>query len=108
MKVVPPTISCDDHVIEPPDLWGRYLPAKYKDREPKVVRAPYERTPATEEVTLTPYRIAESRPATDIWAYEDLQVAFQASMVSPARDLADIGIAPYAFDQMRPGGGRDS
>ena len=31
-------IDCDQHVIEPPDLWEKYLPAKYQDRAPKLVR----------------------------------------------------------------------
>lgn len=35
--------SVDDHVIEPPDTWTSRVPAKYKDRCPKVVeRAPGE------------------------------------------------------------------
>ena len=32
--VVPAIISVDDHVIEPPDLWQRWLPAKYRGRWP--------------------------------------------------------------------------
>jgi predicted TIM-barrel fold metal-dependent hydrolase len=31
-------IDCDQHVIEPPDLWEKYLPAKYKDKAPKLVK----------------------------------------------------------------------
>ena len=31
-------IDCDQHVIEPPDLWEKYLPSKYQDRAPKLVR----------------------------------------------------------------------
>jgi predicted TIM-barrel fold metal-dependent hydrolase len=30
-------ISVDDHVIEPPDTWTSRVPAKFKDRAPKVV-----------------------------------------------------------------------
>ena len=28
-------IDCDQHVIEPPDLWERYLPKKHQDKAPK-------------------------------------------------------------------------
>lgn len=33
-------ISVDDHVIEPPDTWTSRVPAKFKDRCPKVVERP--------------------------------------------------------------------
>ena len=31
-------IDCDQHVIEPPNLWEKYLPSKYQDRAPKLVK----------------------------------------------------------------------
>jgi hypothetical protein len=31
-------ISVDDHLIEPPDVFTDHLPAKYRDRAPKLVR----------------------------------------------------------------------
>jgi predicted TIM-barrel fold metal-dependent hydrolase len=31
-------LSSDSHVVEPPDTWKGRLPAKYRDREPRVVR----------------------------------------------------------------------
>jgi predicted TIM-barrel fold metal-dependent hydrolase len=33
-------VSADGHVIEPPDLWSRFLPGKFKDRAPKLVKDP--------------------------------------------------------------------
>jgi predicted TIM-barrel fold metal-dependent hydrolase len=30
-------ISVDDHVLEPPDVWQKRVPAKYRDRAPKLV-----------------------------------------------------------------------
>ena len=35
---LPKIISVDDHVVEPPHVWERWLPAKFRDRGPKVVR----------------------------------------------------------------------
>ncbi|HEU0170641.1 MAG TPA: amidohydrolase, partial [Acidimicrobiales bacterium] len=35
---LPKIISVDDHVVEPPDLWTKRLPAKYQDIGPRVVR----------------------------------------------------------------------
>jgi hypothetical protein len=34
----PRIISVDDHVVEPPDLWTDRIPAKFKDRAPRVER----------------------------------------------------------------------
>ena len=31
-------IDCDQHVIEPPDLWEKYLPKKFQDQAPKLVQ----------------------------------------------------------------------
>ncbi len=31
-------IDCDQHVIEPPDLWENYLPKKYHDQAPRLVK----------------------------------------------------------------------
>jgi predicted TIM-barrel fold metal-dependent hydrolase len=33
-------ISADGHVIEPPDMWQRFLPAQYRARAPKLVKDP--------------------------------------------------------------------
>jgi predicted TIM-barrel fold metal-dependent hydrolase len=32
-------ISADSHVIEPPDLWQKYLPAKFRERAPHLIHA---------------------------------------------------------------------
>ena len=31
-------IDCDTHITEPGDLWSSRLPAKYRDRAPRIVR----------------------------------------------------------------------
>src|SRR3546814_1657876 len=31
-------VSIDDHMIEPPDMYENHVPAKWKDKAPKVVR----------------------------------------------------------------------
>ncbi len=35
---IPKIISVDDHVVEPAHVWERWLPAKYRDRGPRVER----------------------------------------------------------------------
>jgi len=31
-------VSVDDHVIEPPSMFDRHIPARYKDRAPRMVK----------------------------------------------------------------------
>jgi predicted TIM-barrel fold metal-dependent hydrolase len=95
--VVPPIISVDDHVIEPPDLWQRWLPATYRDAGPRVVRAPYE-VDAAKNVL-----VASSGPETDFWAYEDLRAAIKNGSAAAGLDASEIDYRPVAYDEMRPG-----
>jgi predicted TIM-barrel fold metal-dependent hydrolase len=96
---IPPIISVDDHVVEPPDLWQRWLPPKYRAAGPRVIRAPYEMVPEGG----WPYRMATSGPETDFWIYEDLRYAVNVGMASVGRDPDNIGKDPVAYDEMRPG-----
>ena len=36
--VVPKIVSVDDHVVEPAHLWEKWLPEKYRDSGPKIIR----------------------------------------------------------------------
>ena len=73
---IPPIISVDDHVVEPPHLWQRWLPAKHREQGPRVVEGSWEMVP---EVAMprayrsgwTAFRVALSGPVTDWWVYED-------------------------------------
>jgi predicted TIM-barrel fold metal-dependent hydrolase len=50
---LPRIISVDDHVVEPPHVWQTWLPAKYRDRGPKVERkrwGPFEHQPGARYV----------------------------------------------------------
>ena len=40
MTEIPWIVSLDDHVVEPPDVWTKRLPAKYRDVGPHIVMAP--------------------------------------------------------------------
>ena len=32
------TIDADQHIVEPPDLWERWLPERFRERAPKLVK----------------------------------------------------------------------
>ena len=97
--VIPPIVSVDDHVIEPPDLWERWLPEKFRSRGPRVVRAPYEMVREKQ-----PFRRAASGPETDFWIYEDLAAGVQLVMACAGIDDGEeVTLGPISFDGMRPG-----
>jgi hypothetical protein len=37
---IPPIVSVDDHLIEPPGIWQDRVPAKYKDVAPRLETKP--------------------------------------------------------------------
>jgi predicted TIM-barrel fold metal-dependent hydrolase len=74
-------IDCDQHVIEPVDLWEKYLPKKYQDRAPKLV---------------------EDEDGGDAWLLGDNveSLGLVASMATQPRDLKWTGTR---YADMHPG-----
>jgi len=96
---IPPIVSVDDHVIEPPDLWERWLPSKYREVGPKVVRSPYEVIPGYGGL----FRTASDGPETDFWVYEGEAVAINTGFAASGLDAEHIDERPVAYRDMRPG-----
>lgn len=102
--VIPPIISVDDHVIEPKDLWQRWLPERFREAGPQVVRAPYEILPPAERgVVSGSVRMASSGPETDFWVYEDLRMVIHSSFAAVGRPGSENDERPVEYAQMRPG-----
>ncbi|MDQ2677726.1 MAG: amidohydrolase [Actinomycetota bacterium] len=76
-------VSIDDHMIEPPDLFERHVPAKWRDQAPKVVRtdAGVDEWHFQGSATSTPFGMA----ATVGWPREEW------------------GFNPGAYSELRPG-----
>jgi predicted TIM-barrel fold metal-dependent hydrolase len=91
---IPKIISVDDHVVEPPDLWSSRLPARFKERGPRIQR---ERGKFGGPLGLT-WNPDASGEWGDIWYYDDLVSPF--SRLSAAVGLA-FGVT--TFDDIRPG-----
>ena len=73
---IPIIISVDDHIVEPPDLWQRWLPSRYREVGPRVVAGPWEMLPDNAVPRAfrsgwTAFRVALQGPLTDFWVYED-------------------------------------
>src|SRR5680860_1579485 len=75
-------VSVDDHVVEPPDLFARHLPAKYRDLAPHVVH---------------------KDDGTDVWQFLEIEVPNIGLNAVAGRPPEEYGIEPTSFDELRPG-----
>ena len=74
-------ISVDDHVCEPPDMWEKHLPAKWKDKAPKLI----------------------SKDGADFWLYEGKMMPNIGVNAVAGRAPEEYGMEPNALSQMRAG-----
>ena len=75
-------VSVDDHVVEPPDVFERHLPAKYKDIAPHVVH---------------------EENGTDVWHFLDFEIPNVGLNAVAGRPREEYGIDPTSFDELRKG-----
>jgi len=75
-------VSVDDHVVEPPDMFEHHLPAKWKDKAPRVVH---------------------KEDGTDVWLYEGVELPNVGLNAVVGRPPEEYGIEPTSFEEMRPG-----
>jgi predicted TIM-barrel fold metal-dependent hydrolase len=102
MQELPKIISVDDHVVEPAHLWSTWLPARYRERGPRVERrgigsirhvggGAYEQTFTLEG------------PAADCWIFEDLVYVNKRHVAAVGYARDDMEMVPITYDEMRPG-----
>jgi predicted TIM-barrel fold metal-dependent hydrolase len=98
---IPLIVSVDDHVIEPPDLWQRWLPAALRERGPHVVRSRWEMGPAGRQA----FRLAPNGPGpeSDFWIYGGFSAGTDIGMAAAGLAVEDQRGGPIGFDEMRPG-----
>jgi predicted TIM-barrel fold metal-dependent hydrolase len=75
-------VSVDDHVVEPPDLFERHLPAKYRDLAPHVIH---------------------KEDGTDVWQFLEFEVPNIGLNAVAGKPPDEYGIDPTSFDEIRPG-----
>jgi predicted TIM-barrel fold metal-dependent hydrolase len=101
MTELPRIVSVDDHVIEPPHLFERWLPAKYRDRGPKSIRAglgSMRYVGGKYEITMDP-----DGPACDWWIYEDLKFPLKRHIAAVGFDRDEMTLSAITYDEMRKG-----
>ena len=75
-------VSIDDHVVEPPDMFERHAPAKYRDRVPHVVM---------------------SDDGIEKWLFEGQTVGSMGLNAVVTWPKEEWGFDPVGFAEMRPG-----
>jgi predicted TIM-barrel fold metal-dependent hydrolase len=98
---LPKIISVDDHVLEPGDLWQRYLPSRFRDEAPRIVRlrGRYGEGPRGA------WHEDDDGPSADIWTYEDLKMPILPGFAAAGKDQDYLGAhwEAMTYDDMRPG-----
>jgi predicted TIM-barrel fold metal-dependent hydrolase len=98
----PKIVSVDDHVVEPAHVWERWLPAKHRDKAPRVERRGIGTMRhvggGTYEQTFDP-----DGPQADCWVYEDLVYIQKRHVAAVGFDRDEMTMSPMTYDEMRPG-----
>ena len=75
-------VSVDDHVVEPPDMFDRHVPAAFREQAPRVVR---------------------TAKGDDVWQYEGILRPNVGLNAVAGRPPEEYGFEPTSFRQMRRG-----
>ena len=74
-------VSVDDHAIEPPNAFARHMPARFKGREPHVVK----------------------KGDRDVWVFEEQATGYMGLNSVVGRPKEEYGMEPLGYEQMRRG-----
>jgi predicted TIM-barrel fold metal-dependent hydrolase len=113
MTELPKIISVDDHVVEPAHLWQDRLPARMRERGPRVQRARWGEFALAAGASYKQGMTDDGRWG-DYWLYEDRLVYVHKRHVAIPLDATPDGdvsrfdrsqmyLAALTYDDMRPG-----
>ena len=98
---IPRIISVDDHVLEPADLWHRYLPERFRGAAPRLERIKGRFEPGARGGWVA----TDDGGWADIWRFEGYEMAIIPGFAAAGMDQDYLGLHhdPLTYDQMRPG-----
>ena len=99
---IPMIVSVDDHVVEPPHVWETWLPAKFKDRGPKIER---RGVGAMKHIGGGAYgqEFDPGGKQADCWVFEDLVYIHKRHVAAVGYSRDEMTMTPMTYDEMRPG-----
>ncbi|MFI5053738.1 MAG: amidohydrolase family protein [Acidimicrobiia bacterium] len=100
---IPKIVSVDDHVVEPPHVWERWLPAEYRDRGPKVVRRGIREIDYVGTASYVEHFDDDSPIKVDCWLYENLVYTHKRMVAAAGYPKEEQTLTPITYDDMRPG-----
>ncbi len=99
---LPRIVSVDDHVVEPPHVWSEHLPARFKERGPRVERRGVGSMRHIGGGTYEQEFTDDGRPA-DCWVFEDLVYIHKRHVAAVGYSRDEMTMTPMTYDEMRPG-----
>ena len=100
---IPKIISVDDHVVEPAHLWQTWLPAKFKEAGPKVVRRGVRKINFAGAAAYKEEFDEDSPTKADTWVYEDLVYTHKRMVAAVGYPKDEMTMTPITYDDMRAG-----
>lgn len=100
---LPKIISVDDHVVEPAHLWETWLPEKFRDRGPKVVRRGVANISFAGAAVYEEEFDDDSPQRADTWVYGDLVYTHKRMVAAVGYPRDEMTMTPITYDDMRPG-----
>jgi predicted TIM-barrel fold metal-dependent hydrolase len=99
---IPKIVSVDDHVVEPPHVWQRWLPARFAERGPRVER---HGLGAMRYLGGTSYEYSfdDEAPPCDIWFFEDDIYPHKRHVAAVGFERDEMTLTSITYDEMRPG-----
>jgi len=100
---LPKIISVDDHVIEPPDVWLNRLPAKYKDRAPRLQRLKGVLDGSRGQFSIKEDPDHPDAKWADQWVYDDLRMAIPSGQAQVGPLASMLHTVAISYDEIDPG-----
>ena len=75
-------VSVDDHTVEPPNMFDKHVPEKYRDLAPRSVKR---------------------ADGTDVWVYEDSEIPNIGLNAVAGRPPEDYNVNPTRYEEIRAG-----
>ena len=100
---IPKIISVDDHVVEPAHVWETWLPMKFRERGPKVVRRGVRGIQFAGAGVYREEFDDDSPDKADTWVFEDLVYTHKRMVAAVGYPRDEMTMTPITYDDMRPG-----